>query len=171
MAGIDNKVYELAGGTPPTLPTAKYTHPNTAWTWTSFAESGSAIFAAGYAGASSAIYRFTLQADGTVPTLSQGTVTARLPLGEQVHSIFCYLGRFLAIGTNKGLRIGLVDDNGNVEYGPLSIVTTTPVKCLAGQDRFVYCGATNYLSGLSGLCRVDLSAELADGRYAYATDL
>src|SRR5690606_13359065 len=50
MAAIDNKVYELVGGTPPALPVAKFTHLNPAFTFTCFAEGTNAIYAAGNAG-------------------------------------------------------------------------------------------------------------------------
>jgi hypothetical protein len=51
VAGIGNKIYELVGGTPPTLPTELYEHPSTSWRWTAVAEAPQAIYAAGYAGA------------------------------------------------------------------------------------------------------------------------
>ena len=60
MYGGGPSVYELVGGTPPTLPTPLFTHPNAAWEWTSFAEGPAAIYAAGRAGGSSQIYRFGL---------------------------------------------------------------------------------------------------------------
>lgn len=171
MAGIGASIYELVGSGP-ALPAAKFTHPNTSWRWTSFSEGGAAIYAAGYAGATSAIYRFTLDSGGAVPTLTQGVVTAQLPLGEVVHSIYAYIGTFMGVGTSKGFRVGIIDQStGNLELGPLIIETTSPVKCITGRDRFMWCGATNSLSSASGLYRVDLGQVTTEGRFAYATDL
>jgi hypothetical protein len=92
VACINTSVYELTGalGTT-TLPTPLYTHPNSGWTWTSISESGSAIYTAGYAGGSSAIYKFTLSALGGMPTLTSGVIAAQLPQGEIVNKIEYYL--------------------------------------------------------------------------------
>lgn len=178
MAGIDHKVYELVGGTPPTLPTPKMTHLNTAWRWTAFAEGPDSIYAAGFAGASSSIYRFVLDSTGAVPTLADGGVlTAQLPQGETVLSMEVYLGSFVGIGTNRGLRIGQVDSQGNIAFGPLLIENDEGVKAMAAYDRFLFAAASNGIDGKSGLYRVDLGRPLSSGdlagagRYAYATDL
>jgi hypothetical protein len=103
VACIGESVYELtnAKGSSHTLPTPVYTHPNADWNWTSISESGSAIYAAGYAGGNSAIYKFTLSTAGVMPTLTSGVIAAQLPIGEVVNKIEYYLG-YLMIGTNKG---------------------------------------------------------------------
>lgn len=181
MAGIGNKVYELSG-TGPTLPTPKFTHLNSSWVFTGFAESPVAIFASGYAGNQSAIYRFTLDNTGVVPTLASGGATAcQLPMGEIALSIFCYLGTFIGIGTNRGFRVGEVDDQGNITYGPLNFTVpstvTTGVTAIAAYDRFFFVGMTSGIDGSSGLYRVDLSQPIYDNgvssslKFAYATDL
>ena len=170
VAGIGASVYELTGalGTT-TLPTAIYTHPNTGWEWTSISEGGSAIYAAGYAGGTSAIYKFTLSTAGVMPTLTSGIVAAQLPIGEIVYKIESYLG-MLMIGTNKGMRVATISDtNGDLAYGPLVFEDTNGVRDFAFRDNFVW--ATGTVSGCPGLYRVDLSSEITSLRFAYAKDV
>lgn len=181
MAGIDNKVYELTSGGP-ALPAAKFTHLNSSFVFTAFGEGTNAIYASGYAGNRSEIYKFTLATDGAVPTLASGGVQAcQLPLGEIVLSINCYLGSFVGIGTNRGFRVGQIDpSSGDIVYGPLLFNTATGqagVTAIAAYDRFFYVGMSNGIDGNSGLYRVDLSQPIYDNgvssslRFAYATDL
>lgn len=177
MAGIGASMYELAGGSPPTLPTAKMVHLNSAWTWTDIAEGTNAIYASGYAGSQSSIYKFVLDNTGAVPTLASGGVqAAQLPLGEVVNSLCVYLGTFVGIGTSRGFRVGEIDANGDISYGPLLIQVTGGVKSVAAYDRFFFVGGTNSIDGQSGLWRVDLGQIIQDAGattpgFAYATDL
>jgi len=183
MAGIDNKVYELVGGAPPTLPTPKFTHLNPSFVFTAVTEGVGAIFMSGYAGNQSAIYKFTLDTSGNVPTLASGGVQAcQLPMGEIVLSMNCYLGSFIGIGTNRGFRVGQVDDQtGDIVYGPLIFTcpstVTTGVTSIAAYDRFFFVGMTSGIDGFGGLYRVDLSQPIYDNgvssslKFAYATDL
>ena len=175
MASIDAALYEipLSGGA---LPAALYTHPNPDWEWTAVVETPSAILAAGYAGALSAIYRFTLDTDGDLPVLSKAVTAAELPAGEVVHGLFYYLG-LLCIGTSRGVRVAQVDAQGGVTFGPLSYESSAAVSGFAGRDRFVWFGIPNSpgLSGSgesgAGLVRIDLSSTDGAGRYAWANDL
>ena len=167
---IGASVYELtsAKGSSHTLPTPVYTHPNSDWNWTSISESGSAIYAAGYLGGNSAIYKFTLSTAGVMPTLTSGVVAAQLPIGEIVNKIEYYLG-YLMIGTNKGVRAATIDNqDGSITYGPLIIEETNGVYDFAFRDKFVW--ATGSVDGYAGLYRIDLSNELEQLRFAYATD-
>ena len=171
VAGIGTSIYELTGalGTT-TLPAALYTHPNTGWEWTSISEGGSAIYAAGYAGGNSAIYKFvvTTAAAGSMPTLTSGIVAAQLPIGEIVYKIESYLG-YLMIGTNKGMRVATISDaTGDLSYGPLIFEDTNGVYDFAFRDRFVW--ATGTINGCPGLYRVDLGSEIESLRFPYAKD-
>jgi hypothetical protein len=170
-------VYELApdgstsGGNLDTA-TPLYTHPDTGWTWSSVTESPSAILAAGYSNGFSQIYRFALEdaASGGTPELSQAYPVAEFPVGEEVLSLRVYLGRYIGIGTTKGLRIGIVGDNGDLQHGPL-IAESGPVRSLAAADRFIYGAVTTaHPDGKSGLIVVDLSEEVEDNtlRFPYA---
>ena len=170
VACIGESVYELtdAKGSSHTLPTPVYTHPNADWNWTSISESGSAIYAAGYAGGNSAIYKFTLSTTGVMPTLTSGVIAAQLPIGEVVNKIEYYLG-YLMIGTNKGVRAAAISDqDGSINYGPLIIEESNGVYDFAFRDKFVW--ATGSVGGYAGLYRIDLSNELEPLRFAYATD-
>jgi hypothetical protein len=170
VACIGESVYELtdAKGSSHTLPTPVYTHPNADWNWTSISESGSAIYAAGYAGGNSAIYKFTLSTAGVMPTLTSGVIAAQLPIGEVVNKIEYYLG-YLMIGTNKGVRAASISDqDGSISYGPLIIEESNGVYDFAFRDKFVW--ATGSVGGYAGLYRIDLSNELETLRFAYATD-
>jgi hypothetical protein len=170
VACIGASVYELtnAKGTSHTLPTATYTHPNADWIWSSISEGGSAIYAAGYAGGNSAIYKFVLSAAGVMPTLTSGIVAAQLPIGEIVYKIESYLG-YLVIGTNKGMRVAeILPDSGDLKYGPLIFEDTNGVRDFAFRDKFVWAAGT--VNGCAGLYRIDLDTEIEPLRFAYAKD-
>lgn len=148
-----------------------YTHPMSGWAWTSAVDAPASILVSGYVGTQSVIYKFVLDSSGALPVLTGATVSAQLPEGELVKSMYCYLGTYLAIGTNKGVRIGIIDSGGDVTYGPLTVNSTTDVLAFTGKDRFIYAAATNGIDGNSGVYRIDLGTEISPGRYAYATDL
>jgi hypothetical protein len=170
VACIGASVYELtnAKGTTHTLPTATYTHPNSGWEWTSISEGGSAIYAAGYAGGNSAIYKFVLSTAGVMPTLTSGIVAAQLPIGEIVYKIESYLG-YLMIGTNKGMRVASISDTtGDLSYGPLIFEDTNGVYDFAFRDKYVW--ATGTIGTSPGLYRIDLGTEIESLRFAYAKD-
>ena len=170
VACVGASVYELtaAKGSHHVLPTAVYTHPNTDWTWTSISESGGAIYASGYAGGNSAIYKFTLSTAGVMPTLTSGVIAAQLPIGEYINKIEYYLG-YLMLGTSKGVRASIVSEqDGSINYGPLIIEESNGVYDFAFRDKFVW--ATGSIGGYAGLYRIDLGTELETLRFAYATD-
>lgn len=175
MLAQDNLVYEVDNAGAKTL---KFTHLNPGFTFTDFAEGTNSIYASGYAGSEGAIYKFGLDTTGAVPALSSGGVlAAQLPRGEIVHAMTTYLGTFVGIGTNRGFRVGQIDENGDIQYGPLLISNTSGVKAIAAYDRFFFVGATNAIEGNSGLYRVDLGQPIQGGdvspsvRFAYSTDL
>jgi hypothetical protein len=170
VACIGASVYELtnAKGSTHALPTATYTHPNADWTWSSISEGGSAIYAAGYAGGNSAIYKFVLSTAGVMPTLTSGIVALKLPIGEIIYKIESYLN-YLVIGTNKGMRVASISDTtGDLFYGPLIFEDTNGVRDFAFRDRFVWAAGT--INGCAGLYRVDLGTEIETLRFAYAKD-
>lgn len=171
VGAVVNSIYELTGTTGSAIPlptTPIYTHPNTAWIWTSISESGSAIYAAGYAGTTSAIYKFTLSAAGGMPTLTSGVVAAQLPIGEIVNKIESYLG-YLMIGTNKGVRAASISDTtGDLSYGPLIFEDANGVRDFAFRDKYVWAAGT--INGYAGVYRIDLGSEVESLRFAYAKD-
>jgi len=172
-----------------------YTHPSSTWIWTGVADGPNAIYVSGYAGISSTIFRLALDNTGSVPLLNRALTAAELPYGEQVTAIGSYLGKYLIIGTNKGIRVGQIDtsgwlSSGYITYGPLTVVTKgfdpvtattlngSAVTGIAFKDRFAYCTVTNYIDNgdgtfCSGLIKIDLSKEIVAGQnqFAYATNL
>jgi len=178
VASMNNNLYELAGGTGGALPTPVYTHPNTSWVWTDIDEAGPAIYASGYAGTNSAIYMFVLTSTGasagSMPVLTSGIVAAQLPQGEVIYSLYSHLGTFLVIGTNKGVRVAQVDQaTGYLNYGPLLVNTSEPVRGFAARDSYVWFGSavSNGTTNYSGTWRIDLSDEIDTLRYATAQDV
>ena len=164
----DNKVYECATAASST-PTLVYTHPSTSHVYTSITASGSAIYISGYNGIQSSIHKFTLSTAGAMPTLTSAIVAAELPVGEIVHKIYHYLG-YMAIGTNKGVRIAAVSDtDGSLTYGPLMIQSDQPCYDFAARDHFLWCATS--VDGDAGVTRIDLNNELETLRFAYANDI
>ena len=172
LAANDQDVYEItaaysAGAA--AKPAALFTHGDSAFEWVGFAEGLNNIYAAGYSGDKSEIYRIGIEPDGT--NLAAPTIAGRLPDGEIVASIYGYLG-FILIGTTKGFRLAIADSNGNLTLGSL-VETNTAVRCWEGQGQYVWFGWETFDSTSSGLGRLDL-ANLSDSEAlvpAYASDL
>lgn len=183
MGSFDNKVYELVGGAPPALPTAKYTHPTASYVFNGFAEGPNAIYASGNDGTSGSIFKFQLDNTGAVPTLAGGVVTAQMPLGETINHIYSYIGTFVGISTNRGFRVAEIDVNGDLAYGPL--LWTSASGRITGWDSylFVCVDSTHAPDPLdrtaaitSGVYRVNLGKQIQEQssnavRYAYAKDV
>lgn len=188
IAGINNSLVEIVGGTGTTI----YTAPTSNWRWSGIADGPNSIYASGYNGTSSSILKISLDVDGTLPTLTQAVTAAEMPGGEYITSIGSYIGRYIAIGTNVGVRIGTIDTTGFgagfITYGPLSVVTNgydsvydrtivgSDVSGFTFDDRFVYATVTNFIDNgdgtlSSGLIRIDLSREVSPGMFAWAADL
>ena len=147
-------------------PTVYYTHPNASWAWTGFAGGYNAIYASGYAGKTSAIYKLTIKDDGTLNT---PVVALDLPTGETVETIHGYLG-FILIGTNKGIRYATADNSGSLTVGAL-IPTAGTVRTIATDGRYAWFGWSAYETGVTGLGRLDLAEFTAPNTPAYASDL
>lgn len=149
------------------------THANSSFTWVGFAEGQGDIYAAGYSGDKSLIYRTQIRPDGTA--LDAPVVAGSLPDGEIVRSIYGYLG-ILFIGTDNGVRMAVSDANGDLTIGAL-IETASPVRCFEGQGRFVWFGLEDYdisrwgSGTYDGLGRLDLTQQTDQLVPAWASDL
>lgn len=165
MAANGTAIYNViaSGAAPSALLTL-----GTGFTWVGFAEGPAAIYAAGYRGDKSLVYRTAVKADGTA--LDVPVVAGELPDGEIVRSIQGYLG-LLLVGTDKGVRVFELDTNGNLAGGGRIIPTDAAVLCFEPQDRFVWYGLTNYDTVSTGLGRLDLSVFTDTLTPAYASDL
>ena len=161
-----------------------YTHPDTNFKWYSAASGSQFIYALGRSGNKTTIHKVGIKTDGTglVPAI----VAASLPDGEIGYVIDSYLG-FIFIGTDKGIRMAVADNNGDLTLGPI-LPTTKPVLCFEGEDRFVWFGnsgaTSNYTNfplndpavfpdgPVAGLGRMDLSTfTTSQLTPAYANDI
>jgi len=162
ILAIGNVLYELNANATGSaaLPTALYTHPNTNWVWSSIAEGPQAIYVSGYApnGSSSAVFKITLDAAVPnslgFPTLNTPTVIIDMPNGERINDFDVYLGLYAVLATSAGFRVGVADNNGDIQYGPV-LFDDAPCNAIAFKDRFAY--LTTLVDGAAGLVRVDLS--------------
>jgi hypothetical protein len=90
-----------------------------------------------------------------------------MPVGERIFRIYYYLG-YMLIGTDKGVRVAAVSDDGSIAYGPLIFESEQPVYDFAARDKYVWC-ATN-VDGAPGTTRIDLGTQIAPLVFPYAWD-
>jgi hypothetical protein len=174
ILGSGQSIYELSPNpaTPPAaLPTALYTAKASGWVWTDITETTGAIYAVGNAVAISAVLKFTLDASGDLPTLTGGTIACQLPGGETAISALGYLGTFLAIGTSRGVRVAIADDQGNLTYGPLLWDNGGPVYDFAARDHWIWCTYKDASDTQIKCARIDLGLQLEPLTFAWSTDL
>ena len=148
-------------------PSALFTHPNTDWNWVGFAGGQTHIYAAGYAGNISLVYKIAIKSDGT--GLDVPLVAAELPQGEIITSLYGYLG-YIIIGTETGFRFCSTDGEGNLVIGPL-VETGASIGTMAGIGRYVYFAWTNFDATSTGIGRMDISVFISTNQPAYASDL
>lgn len=184
VAAWDNKLYILnmtnSGAT--TLPATwangvgpVMTHPDIGWKWTDCTQGPSAIYASGCNDTHSDVYKFVSDLSTTTEVFIP-VITASMPRGECINSIFVYVGSFMGIATSRGFRVGELDSGGEVSYGPLLFEPAGGCHSITGVDRFMYTGSTNAHDGQAGLFRVDLGTAYQEAstnvlRYAYARDI
>lgn len=173
ILSVDAALYEVSPTAtgPAALPAAIYTSAIPTWVWTSVSETTSAIYAAGSALSKSTVLKFTLVTVAGVPTLSSGSIACQLPGGEVAKTVFGYLGDKLALGTNRGARIAEAAASGDLTYGPLIFETTQPVTAFAGFDRFIWAAYAEAGETDIRVARIDLSLQIEQLRFAWATDL
>ena len=165
---VNDKIYEFPTSQS-TMPTAVYSHNDPDHIFTSVTSSGTAIYVSGYSGIQSNIYKFTLDTNGAMPTLTSAITAAELPVGETTFKISYYLG-YMAIGTSLGVRIAQVSDqDGSIAYGPLLFETTQPVYDFAFRDKYIW--AATGVEGQVGVTRINLGTEISPLVFAYAWDL
>lgn len=73
-----------------------------------------------------------------IPKLRAPIVVAELPAGEIIFTSIAYLGTYLILGTSRGVRVCIIDSQGSLIVGPLSIKSDFPVTSLAVDDEFCY---------------------------------
>lgn len=180
MFAANNSVYEITNLSPSsaTLPTALYNHPSTQWIWTDFSEGPTAIYASGYDGDMSAIYKIGINVTSSTVTLNQPVVVAEMPRGESVLNMYSYVGTYLVIGTTKGVRIATMDANGSLTMGPLIVESSDGCKDAVASGSYVYVtvgskGNAGDRVNRPGIYRIDLGTNLNNNPlvFAHAADL
>ena len=167
-------VYELNKNTGSSINLSTLTPINgsttlpTAYTFRAVTESGAAIYIGGFSGEQGTVYKITVANDGSLNTM---TSVITLPSSEEVTGLFGYLGTYVAVGTNRGLRIAIANEVGDLSYGPLIFETNLGVYKMSAYSRFIIAGVDSGVGGYSGVYRVDLSQPLTNGAYAYSTDV
>lgn len=186
MATVGSALYEITNispaSPPAALPTALFTHPTPGWVWTDIAEGPSAIYAAGYAGDTSLVYKIDVTASTTATILSQPVVVAELPRGEIVYSLYGYLGSYMVVGTSKGARVATVNNtataSGTLTMGPLSVTSSDGCRDAVADGSFIYVtmggqGSAGNREQRAGLFRINLGTNLNQNPllFAQAADL
>jgi len=152
------------------------TNMPTGWEWTAITEGTNAIYLGGYAGEHSTIFKLAVDNTGALGTI---ITAATLPRGEIVLSLYSYLGTYIMVGTNKGARIATLDQNGDMQYGPLIFHNENGVYDFEGRDSYIWAGNTNQVNANSGTTRINLAQPISllgnpqatfSGVYARATD-
>lgn len=173
------EVTDLSPATPPaTLPAPFFTHSTSDWAWTDAAEGPEAIYVAGYSTDTSGIYAISLTENAGVLELGTPTLVVDMPRGERILSLYSYLGSYMIVGSNKGVRVAQIRDGGTLALGPLLIESTDEGASVAlnvgcydavAQGRYVWVTVGD---GLDNLWRIDLGQPLdGDLKFAVAADL
>jgi hypothetical protein len=167
-------VYELARNTGASINLSTLTAVNGSanlpigFTFTGVTESSAAIFVGGYSGDQGSAYKIMVDSSGALTTM---TSVLQLPRSEILTAMYGYLGTFVALGTSKGVRIAIGDENGNLSYGPIIVPVTGNVYAFTAANEFVYAGVKSFVNGYSGIVRINLGQPLASGGYAWAKDV
>jgi hypothetical protein len=103
------------------------------------------------------------------PELSVPSVVIDLPEGEIINTFDTYLGTYAVLCTNKGVRVGVLGNEGDVSYGPL--LFETECTDVSFRDKFAYVSTKQ--GSESGLVRIDLSQPVVPNSlvFAYAWDV
>ena len=182
IAAVGGSLYEISDTSPASppaaLPAALYTHPASGWTWTDIAEGPSAIYAAGYSGDTSMIFKIDVTATSSTVTLAVPTVVAELPRGEIAQSLYSYMGSLMVIGTSKGTRIATVNNtytaSGTLTVGPLTLAIADGCSDAVADGTYLYVtvgslGEVGDRTNRPGLYRINLSTNLNQNPLLFAS--
>lgn len=167
-------VYELSRNTGSTINLSTLTAVNGSatlpigFTFTGVTEASAAIYVGGYSGDQGSVYKITVDSSGALTTM---TSVLQLPRGESLTAMYGYLGTFVVLGTDQGVRIAIANDNGDLSYGPIIVPVTGNIYAFTARNEYVYAGVKSYINGYSGLVRINLGAPLESGGYAWAKDV
>jgi hypothetical protein len=168
-------VDEGHGGSAEKFPsgTAFKRHINPNFAWNAIEGGDRFIYAGGYAGSDSEIWAIPFDETTLIPDPASAIQVVQLPYGEIISAMQYYLG-YMAIGTNKGVRIAQSSSDGSLTLGPLLVETEYPVTGFTATGNYVF--ASTSVAGENGfdnaiLIRIDLSQQFSDGTFAFAYDL
>lgn len=149
-------------------------HINPNFVWNTIEGGNRFIYAGGYAGGDSEIWAIPFSEVDLAPDPASAVQVVQLPYGEIINCMYFYLG-YLAIGTNKGLRICTVAADGSVTLGPILFPTDQGIRGIVANDKFIWAATSLFNEDTdihnAALVRVDLSSPYQDGTFPYANDL
>lgn len=189
--------YAWAGSTvPPTIPTTLkflptdqvtatgqlgyfFASPSADWSWTDIAEGPNAVYGSGFSGDISYIYAVTIEVDNKlVPTFSAPFVVAEFPRGELALSMVGYLGTYIVVGSNLGVRVGIISGDGSLVIGPSLFESESDVTALLARGNFIYAAGSKHTDAAGvdriGIYKIDISQNIDPNNpltFAYARDL
>ena len=167
-------VYELNRNTGSTINLSTLTAVNGSttlpigFTFTAVTEASAAIYVGGYSGDEGTAYKITVDSTGALTTM---TSVLQLPRGEIMTAMYGYLGTYVVLGTNQGVRVAIADDAANLSYGPIVVPVTGNIYAFTARNEYVYAGVKAFIGGHSGLVRINLGQPLQSGGYAWAKDV
>ena len=181
MYAENQGIWELTDLAPSsaTLSAPFYASPDANWVWSDFADGPNAIYASGYNGEKSQVYRIGVTSDETGVTLAVPTVVVDMPRGETIISMYSYVGSFLVLGTSKGVRIASIQTDGSLVLGPLVFPEVeVGVDDAVGFGEYLYVtvrdqGNRGDRQTGAGLYRINLGQTLNNSalQFAHAADL
>lgn len=156
-----------------------FASPSADWTWTDVAEGPNAVYGSGFSGNLSYIYAVTIEVDNKlVPTFSAPFIVAEFPRGELALSLLGYLGTYIVIGSNLGVRVGLISGDGSLVIGPSLFESESDVTALLARGNYIYAAGSKHTDAANvdriGIFKIDISQNIDPNNpltFAYARDL
>lgn len=162
---LNNVISEIrADGTVNTV----FTHLNSGFVFTAATGTPNFTYFGGQSTDVNELWRVGVKNDGT---LSAAIFSGNLPLGEFIRSM-SYYSSFVLIGSTKGLHLAAQAGDGSLNLAPITS-TTSAVRCMAAESKFVWFGWSAYDTSSTGLGRVDMSSFSDEQNLvsAFASDL
>lgn len=170
-----NEIFEVVNPISAPAAVSLYAHFDTDFRWSFISPGRNVIYVGGnnnngifdsvtdtFIGGNGEVYKITLNpTDGSLTAPSPATY---LPDGESIYNVIFYAGG-IVMATSRGLRLGVADGAGNIDYGPL-VEIDRPVMALEPQSRYLWFTGDN-----QGLYRADLGFFTDPLTPAYAPDV
>jgi hypothetical protein len=87
---------------------------------------------------------------------------------NQSMTLMYNLGLYAVLATSAGFRVGIVDNTGDIQYGPL-LFKDAPCKGIAFKDNFAF--ISTLIEGEAGLIRTDLSTTVVSNSLEFSLGL